>query len=151
MILSHAFLLDLFIFLYTTCSFVNWMVIILKLWIGTGISCKEKICIANFQMGLSLSFNNYKIVFKVRISSPLLTWLVNGPNRKETRPRRPRIQIENLETLPCKMSLCLIDLFDTLQISGAGQTIFNTIRRLGSKNAIIKNVIIEYLCNKRHH
>ena len=96
-------------------------------------------------MGLSLSFNYYKIVFKVRISSPLLTWLVNGPNRKEIRPRRPRIQFENFptETLPCKMSLCLMDLLDTLQTSGAGQTIFNAIRRLCSKNAIIKNVIIK--------
>ena len=36
---------------------------------GTGMSCKEKIRKENFQMFLSLSFNNYKIVFKVRIFS----------------------------------------------------------------------------------
>ena len=71
--------------------------------LGTGISRKE-----NFQMCLSLSFHNYKIVFKVRISSPLQTYLVDGFNRKETRPRRPRIQFENFpgETFPCKTSLC---------------------------------------------
>ena len=37
---------------------------------GTGISCKEKTCKEIFQMCLSLSFHNYKFVFKVRISSP---------------------------------------------------------------------------------
>ena len=36
--------------------------------LGTGISRKKK-----FQMFLYLSFHNYKIVFKVRISSPLQT------------------------------------------------------------------------------
>ena len=60
-------------------------------------------------MFLSLSFHNYKSVFKVRISSPLQTLLVNGSNRKETHPRRVRIKNENFpgETFPCKMSLCL--------------------------------------------
>ena len=59
-------------------------------------------------MSLSISFHNYKIVFKVRISSPLQTLIVDGSNRKETRPRRPRIQFENFscETFLCKMSLC---------------------------------------------
>ena len=38
---------------------------------GTGISCKEKIRKEHFQICLSLSFYIYKIVFKVRISSPL--------------------------------------------------------------------------------
>ena len=57
---------------------------------------------------LSLFFHNYKIIFKVRISSPLQTKLIDGSNRKETRPRRPRIQFENFpcETFPCNMSLC---------------------------------------------
>ena len=39
----------------------------------TGISCKNKIRKENFQMCLSLSFNNYKIGFKIRITSPLQT------------------------------------------------------------------------------
>ena len=53
-------------------------------------------------MCLCLSFHNYKIVFKIRISSPLQTLLVDGSNRKETRPRRPRIQFENflLQVVP---------------------------------------------------
>ena len=38
-------------------------------------------------------FHNYKIVVKVRISSPLQTWLVDSSNRKETRPRRPWILV----------------------------------------------------------
>ena len=58
---------------------------------GTGISRKEKLCKENFQMCLSLSFHNYKIVFKVRISSPLQTQLVGSSNRKETRSRLSRI------------------------------------------------------------
>ena len=43
------------------------------------------------------------------ISSPLQTKLVDGSNRKETRPQQPRIQFENFpcETFPCKMSLYL--------------------------------------------
>ena len=40
---------------------------------STGISCKEKIRKDNFQMCLSLSFHDYKIVFKDRISTPLKT------------------------------------------------------------------------------
>ena len=39
----------------------------------------------------------YKIVFKVQISSPLQTWLIDG--RKETSPHGSRIQFENF---PCK-------------------------------------------------
>ena len=58
---------------------------------GTGISRKEK-----------LRKENYKIVFKVRISSPLQTYLVDSSDRIETRPRRPRIQFEkfNLQDVP---------------------------------------------------
>ena len=41
---------------------------------GTGISCKENIRKENFQMRLSLSFHNNKIVFKVQIFSPLQTY-----------------------------------------------------------------------------
>ena len=40
-------------------------------WIGKGISCKEKIHNSD---ELSFSFHNHKIVFEVRISSPLQTW-----------------------------------------------------------------------------
>ena len=41
---------------------------------GTGISRKEKLRKENYQMSsLSPSFHNYKIVVKVRISSPLQT------------------------------------------------------------------------------
>ena len=39
-----------------------------------------------FKMSLSLSFHNYKIVFKVRISYPLQTKYVDACNKKETRP-----------------------------------------------------------------
>ena len=62
-------------------------------------------------MCISLIFHNQKTVFKVRISFPLQTYLVDGSNRKETRPRRPRIQFENFpsETFPCKMSLCQVN------------------------------------------
>ena len=60
---------------------------------GTGISHKEKLRKKKFQMCLYLSFYNYKIVFKVGISSPLQTQfkLFDSSNRKETRPRRQRI------------------------------------------------------------
>ena len=63
-----------------------------------------------FKCVFYLSFHNYKIVFKVRISYPLQIKLVDGSNRKETRPRRPRIQFEKLyfQVVLCKMSLCHI-------------------------------------------
>ena len=58
------------------------------------MSCKEKIRKENFQICLSLSFHYNKIEIKVRISSPLQTYLVDVSNRKETYPRRPQIQFE---------------------------------------------------------
>ena len=80
---------------------------------GTKISCKKKIRKGNFQMCLSLSFYNYRIVFKVRISSPLQ---VDGSIRKETRTRRPRIQFESFpcETLHCKLCPCAFILYTSL-------------------------------------
>ena len=70
---------------------------------GTGISCKQI-----FQMCLSLTFHIYKIVFKVRISSPLQTYLVYGSNRKETRPQATTNPVlkKTCKTFPFKMSLC---------------------------------------------
>ena len=53
---------------------------------GTGISCKEKNRKENFKMNVSLSFHNYKIVFKVRISSPLQTSQLMVPIGKKPAP-----------------------------------------------------------------
>ena len=69
---------------------------------GHIISFKE-----NFQMCLSISFHNYKIVFKVRI---VLFFKLNQlivPIGKKPAPRRPRIQFENII---CKLSFarCII-------------------------------------------
>ena len=80
---------------------------------GTGISFNEKICRENFQMFLSLSFHNKKIVFKIWVSSPLQAWLVDDSDGKETHPRWWRIKFKNFPciTFPCKMSLCQLFLF----------------------------------------
>ena len=70
---------------YKECIYVHILFNCLKLFMkkkfmygkgckkGTGISRIEKLRKENFQMCLSLSFHNYKIDFKVRISSPLQT------------------------------------------------------------------------------
>ena len=64
----------------------------------TGISCKEKILKENFQ-------NVYLSIFiitkknkspKLFSSSNLINW---WSNRKETRPRRPRIQMQDVHVL----------------------------------------------------
>ena len=56
---------------------------------------------------VSLFIKKNKIFLKFD-SYPLKSLKVNGCNRKETRPRQPRIQFDWLyiNVVPCKMSLC---------------------------------------------
>ena len=73
---------------------------------GTGIACKEKNRRESFQMCLSLSLHNYKVVLKVRISFILklnmfmvAIWI---PGNHESSLKK-----NNLQVVPYKMSLCL--------------------------------------------